>query len=261
MRKPTDKEINEAQDYVKQRLRAEISMQKNLNEALIQAAREIIVISEKYDIPPRMFRLSANWKLKSEIDKIISNLRKLIHEYTETLSVYDREEEKEEIIAFINKESHGKTLAERINIYCNRYRFEIESAIAAGLIAGISNKAIEDSIKNNLRSPYNNPYFRKAVVEGDSVATRIQTDGISYGVGRSNSAFNSLNTLTRYAIGSSWMWYWGRIGEKNGATGFYSFRGSSYPCDECQSHAGVFQPMSAYYGEYHLHCKCIFVFV
>lgn len=260
MKQPTQQQIQEAKDFIRQRLKAELSMQKHLDDLLLQAANEIVDISLKYKIKPSMFRFSANEKLEREVGVVIGKLREMIYDYTETLSVYDRKEEREAIIAFINREDHGKTLSERIDIYCNRFKYEIEAAVAAGLIAGLSRNKIKDSIRENLKSPYNSSYFKKAVESGVSAATRINTNGISYGVGKSNSSYNSLNTLTRYAIGSAWMWFNGVQKQKEGAIGFYSYRGSSYPCSYCDSMVG-YHPISDYQSQWHIRCCCYFVFV
>lgn len=208
MKQPTRQQIQESKDYIKLRVRAEISMSDNLQKVLLQAANEIVDISLKYGIKPSLFRFSASKELNDEVNKVLDKLRDTIYDYTETLSVYDRENDRDAIVAFINREDHGKTLSERISIYSNRFKYELEAAIAAGLIAGIGGEKIKNNIKSNLESPYSDPYFKRAVEGGNSSATRIKTDGISYGVGKSNSAYNSLNTLTRFIVGSSWMWFW-----------------------------------------------------
>lgn len=45
MRVPTDKEIEEAKEYLRQRLDAELSMRTNLQIVMIEAAKQIIDIS------------------------------------------------------------------------------------------------------------------------------------------------------------------------------------------------------------------------
>lgn len=260
MKQPTKKQIQDAKDFIKLRLQAEISMQSHLEELLVQAAKEIIDISFKYDIQPAMFRFSANENLKRDVSEVLRKLRELIYDYTETLSVYDRKEERDAIVDFINREDHGKTLSERIGIYCNRFQYEVEAAIAAGLIAGIGKDKIKNSVKSYLNAPYANPFFKRAADNGGAAATRIKTDGVSYGVGKSNSAYNSLNTLTRFAVGSAWMLFWGLEHKDKGYTGFYSYRGSSYPCSYCDSMVG-YHPISDYQNQWHIRCCCYFVFV
>ena len=45
MKQPTSKEIEEAKDYLRQRLNAELSMENNLLAIMYQAAKEIIAVS------------------------------------------------------------------------------------------------------------------------------------------------------------------------------------------------------------------------
>ena len=67
MKQPTQQQIQEAKDFIRQRLKAELSMQKHLDNLLLQAASEIVDISLKYKIKPSMFRFSANEKLEREV--------------------------------------------------------------------------------------------------------------------------------------------------------------------------------------------------
>ena len=256
----TQRDIDEAKAFILKRVEAEISMQNHLDEALMWAAKEIAEISYKYKIKASMFRFSANKRLQSEVDAVISKLREMIYEYTEQLSVSVDEEEEDDIVALINKESYGSTLKERINIYANRYKYELEAFIAAGMLGLIPVADLINHIRKNLSMPYNNQLFRTAVVKGGMIATRIKTGGISYGKGHSNSARNLLNTLTRNKIANAWMNVYGRQAYNNGATGFYSFRGSSYPCKYCQDLVG-YHPIQEYHGGWHLNCRCYFVFV
>ena len=256
----TQRDIDEAKAFILKRIEAEISMQSHLDEALMWAAKEIAEISYRYKMSASMFRFSANKRLQSEVDSVIEKLREMIYEYTETLSVAVSKEDKEDIIAWMNEEEYGHTLKERINIYTNRFKFEIESFVAAGILASLTVGELTGVIRNNLSMPYNNSLFRKAVSKGGMSASRIKTGGISYGNGHSNSARNLLNTLTRNTISQAWMQMYGSSAYKNGATGFYSFRGSIYPCAYCDDMVG-YHPIEEYRGGWHPNCRCYFVFV
>lgn len=258
--KYTTKDIAEAKAFIRKRIEAEISMQEHLDEALMWAANEIVGISYKYKIKASLFRFSTNGNLKREVDDVLEKLREMLYEYAETLSVSVDEEESDDIIAFINEESYGHTLKERLSIYTNRYKYELEAFIASGLMFGYGIGKLLEVIRGSMSAPYNNELFRKAVTKGGLSATRIRTGGISYGQGHSNSARNMLLTLTRNAVGSAWMDVYGRNAYNNGAVGFYSFRGSSYPCKYCQDMVG-YHPIQDYQGGWHLNCRCYFVFV
>lgn len=258
--KYTEKDIDEAKAFIRKRVEAEISMQKHLDEALLWAAKEIINISYKYKMKASLFKFSANESLKKEVDAVLARLREKLYQYTETLSVEVSREDEDMLVGYINEETYGHTLKERINTYTNRYKFEVEAFIASGLAFGYNVNKLLNTIRANLSAPYNNNLFRNTVIRGGMAATRIKTGGISYGQGHSNSARNLLLTLTRNTIGSAWMYFRGYSAYLNGATGFYSFRGSSYPCAFCDDQTG-YHPIQEYKGYWHLNCRCFFIFV
>ena len=255
----SERDIQEAKAFVLRRVDAEISMQNHLDEALLWAAREIVAISYRYKVKPNLFRFSANAQMQREVDAVIAKLREMLYEYVETLSVAVEEEKKPVIVAHINEESYGSTLKERIHIYTNRYKYELEAFMAAGLLFAYSKDKLLSTVRANLSAPYNNNLFRNTVVRGGMVATRIKTNGISYGQGHSNSARNLLNTLSRTVIGDAWMYIYGENAKAMGATGFYSYRGSLYPCALCDSMVG-YHKIEDYQGLWHPNCRCFFVF-
>ena len=256
----TNKDIEEAKAFIRKRVEAEISMQNHLDDALLWAAKEIVRISYKYKIKASLFRFSTHKALQKEVDEVLARLRELLYEYTETLSVAVEEEEKDNIILFINKDAYGHTLKERIGIYTNRYKYELEAFVAAGLLSEVSKDELLANIRANLSAPYNNELFRTAVVKGGMEATRIKTNGVNYGKGHATSARNLLNVLARNTISAAWMNMLGLNARNKGATGFYSFRGSSYPCSHCDSMIG-YHPIQEYQGQWHPNCRCFFVFV
>ena len=109
MRIPTDKEIEEAKEYLRQRLDVELSMRTNLQIVMIEAAKQIIDISYRYKISPELFRFAANRQLQEEVDAIILSLLEIIEDYTYTLAVATHEDNKDVIITYITRESYGKT--------------------------------------------------------------------------------------------------------------------------------------------------------
>lgn len=260
MKQPTSREIEEAKDYLRQRLNAELSMKNNLLAIMYQAAKEIIAVSYKYNVSPNQFSFSYNKELQQEVETIIANLRELIEYYTETLAVATHTDEEDHIIAFINRESHGKTLVERINVYSIQFKKELEVAIASGILLNVAEDKLLSSIKESRKSPLLNQHIKQATSKGFPVISRLKVPE-TYGVGRTNSSFTALDNLTNFAIAEGWMNYFAMIAQKNGATGFMSFRGSSYPCQQCDDETTYFHIFSN--GDpmppYHAHCCCYIV--
>ena len=92
------------------RIEAEISAKNNIEEYMVEAARKIVAISNRYNIPPRLFRFSANEKLEEEVNEVIRELKENIQYTTETLSVYNREEDRDSILAWMNGKRYGRKL-------------------------------------------------------------------------------------------------------------------------------------------------------
>ncbi|WP_368115898.1 hypothetical protein [Bacteroides salyersiae] len=225
----TQKQIEKAKEFLKKRLSAELSMKVHLEEEMEEAAKEIIEVALKYKVSPKNFKFSSIPEMEKEVDEIVKKLRRLIYNYIDLLSCYTHKEDREEIVEHMNSLFHGKTLKERISIYCNRYKYEIEAAIVSGLILGKSDKNILSSITTNMSAPYNNPDLKSVSKMGVSSQVRLRSGGISYGPGESNSSYNSMLKLSRNTIADSWMWWQYVDAKRDGAIGFYQYRGSSFP--------------------------------
>ena len=256
MNKPTTNQIKEAKDFIRKRLEAERIVVSYAQDEFLTAAKQILELSYKYKIRPELFRFSSNKSLEAEVNEVLSLLKQQIISSTDTLATYD-EDRKEQTIPFVHRGTHGKTFDQRLDIYTNRYKYELESVIAAGLTLGISKDKILNSIRGNLKHPYSNPYFLQSAGKV-SIATRLRTSGISYGVGKTNSAFTGVENLTRFAVAEAWMENLKYAFGINGATGFYSMRGSSYPCSLCDSMEGFHDSLNEF-PPYHLNCCCLFI--
>lgn len=254
---PTTKEIEEAKAYIRRRMEAENSMRNNLERYMRQAAERIVDIAYRYNIPPSQFRFSADKRLKEDVDRVIAWLKTQIQDASYTLAIAADEENGEDtLLPYVSAAHYGKTFARRNDLYCQRFKFELEGAIAAGLLIGAARDKLKQSVYDNFHAPYANPIFRQALKDR-SVATRLQSNGISYGVGHTNAMYNALELLSTQTISSAWMKHWGDLNA--GAQGFYSYRGSRYPCALCDSMVG-WHPMSDYRGGWHPRCCCYFVF-
>jgi hypothetical protein len=257
--KPNNNDIYNAKQFVLNRIEDELKAVRGASSLIEEATRKIITISKKYKINPKNFRFSANKELKEEVDKVIKQLKYAIYDLIVGISVYEFDKDNEDMLAFLNSTYFNKTLKERLGIYTNRLKFEIEAAIAAGLFLNNGIEKILKGITTHIKAPYTNPDIISSFGKGLS-ATRINTKGISYGVGHSNSSFNALERLIRNTVASSRMWWMGENAKKSGATGFFSFRGSSYPCAYCDSMVG-YHPIEEYQYIWHPNCRCYFVFV
>ena len=248
---PTEHQIEEAKSYVLRRVQAEQNILSRLDDYLLQAADKIIEISSRYNISPSLFRFSANKNLQNEVNEVIAWLKSILESYTLEYSSIPGKIEEKDLWPIINRERNGKTFRQRLHTYASRWGFELEAFIAAGLLKAMTTEAIQDAYKKNYRHPYN-------FIEGKGEAVRLK--GASYGTGRYTITRNMLSTLLRATVADAWMMADMETAKLNGATGFYSYRGSSYPCSLCDSMTG-YHPIIDFPGIWHPNCKCYFVFV
>lgn len=253
---PDNRELEQAKAYIRSRLSTEERMNAALTKAMRKAVDEMVDIAFRYRMSPKLFRFSRDPNLLDEINEVIRRLKEAIEEDTVKYATLPAEEDTDEIIALITARNHGKTFAQRNDTYCNRFKYEVEAAIAAGLILDAAKDKIKQLAGQHFHAPYLNPLIREAIGRPTS-ATRLLSNGISYGNGRTNSMHTALDILTSNAVSQGWMRHWRNL--HDGASGFYSFRGSSYPCSLCQGMVG-WHPISDYQGGWHIRCKCVFVF-
>lgn len=223
-----ESDIIAAKEYLQRRIDAEHSMVYNLEIVMRQAAEKIVKILYSANIPIGTIEFgSLPNKVQVEINGVIDWLRITIDDYFQTLAFYEKEKNKDIILAFVMKKNHGLTFYQRLTDYCEKYRTELLILIGAGLVLGVNRSTLIKSIENNLKRPFDNPTLK----EGISTPP-------TYGVGRTNSMFTALSGLTTFGIAQAWMRDWEITTEKAGAVGWDVRRGSSYPCEMCDDNCG-----------------------
>lgn len=245
MQQPSESDIGAAKAYLLQRLDAERSMSYNLEIVMREAAERIVEILYSAKTPPAVGSYeNLPPTVQMQVDKVVEWLKETIDDYFLTLAIADHEKNRDSILPIVLGENHGQTFEERLSDYCEKYRNELMLLIGAGLSLGIAKSALAKSIGENLKHPY---------------ANQLLTDGIAapltYGRGRTNSMFSAINDLTRYGIAEGWMQNQYIRNRKDGCIGWYVQRGSTYPCELCDSMVG-FHTNESELPPYHLSCRC-----
>lgn len=254
---PNADELEEARQYLRDRLDAEESMTTNLKKVMDWAAMRIVEIAYSYNIPPENFSFSSNRKMQDEIDQVIEVLVEDVDDCVEKLAVYGHEDDSDDILAYIHRENHGMTFMERLRDYAQKYRNELEIGVIAALYLKKSAVEALGAIKDNMEHPFKNPLITQAIKAGRVIEIP------SYGRGRTNSMLTALTNLTRFAVAEGWMFGLWLEATRDNAMGFVTFRNSIYPCDMCDEYAGWIHPMDDPLPPLHSHCVCgaIFVFL
>lgn len=248
----TRSQFDDARDYLLRRLEDESSMRSDV-DALLRLYIPLLV------------SLLVRGAPQSEIDALIEDLIANLIDDCEVLGVDEHEEHRDELLLFLHQDIGGKTLTDRIRERVRTLNDEVFTLVAVGLLLGEKESSIVTSILSSLFEPWRNPMlltFREKVQSGEmSVPAGLDISDRHYGKGVPVSSLVALTDITVYGVSASWsMNDW--LEHKDSASGYYVLRGSSYDCEECDSHVG-YHPISdeGSLPLYHNHCKCFVVWV
>ena len=248
--------IEEAKKYVLKRVQAEQNGSDRVHSLIIECAYQIISLSSKYNSD--LFSFAKYPELKKKVDKLIEKLKEDIEIYTFTYAVLctDDDEDKSRIYSHSFGNKYGDTFEGRTDKYLDRFSNEVEMFISAGIVLGLPTDKVMTAYKAECEHPYSESIITRASKINPAIVTKT-----NLGVGKSNPSLIALEKLARMTIADGWSFNNFYNASKNGASGFYVFRGSSYPCIECNSHVGWLHTMLDDYPPFHAYCKCYTVYV
>jgi len=256
---PTEQEIARAKDYLLLRLRAERLVVSELDTALLSAARRIVEISRRYNIPPESFRFSANPSLLAEVNQVLALLRDALYDHVATIDTFKDGENDTPFVAPVLTTSYkNKTFRQRLAEYTSRWGYELEATIAAAGLEGIKDQGkILAVVRQYLDRPYDNPWIKEHMGKGDAV--RLENIP-HYGKGNPIASATALSVLLTTLVAKGWMQNWARLNE--GKRGYYVYRGSSFPCEICDAQVGFLHAANDLEGmpPYHPRCCCYVVY-
>lgn len=246
----TDEELEEAKAYLRNRLRNESSMSADVLRLLEMYAAYLLTA------------LFGNMT-DNDIELLISDLINELLADCETLAV-DEHDKKAMILLYMNGERNGDTLRGRVSERCHTLFNEIFAVYTAGRLMNLNYQTVLSSVKANFKHPWDNEILvaaREKQRRGE-IAQDYAFSEPHFGRGVEISSAGALDTILTYAVADAWM-YWGWLdASERGAKGYFVERGSSYPCDECQSHVGIFYPIGDEDNrpQYHAHCCCVVIY-
>lgn len=226
---------------------------------LCTAFRKITIIAYNYSGDPRKFEYKKLTALqRKDINAVIKKLKRglkiiIISNAQYCINIVEKEyDTTEHILAdeLAEEENNGNTLIGRISDYTDRFNGEAEAWIAAGLILGMSANQLRAAFRENADNPFENAIFMSA---GESKVQATQDVlNAKYGKGSIKSALGSLRRLGWYFCASAF-----RDAQRNipFTSGWLVGRGSSYPCDLCESNVGIHKD-SIDLPPYHSRCCC-----
>lgn len=248
-------ELKRSVDYSRKRLQAIRNCESHIASTLWSAANKIISRSKKY----RTWKnLTNEASLFREAKSIAGEAEESINSY---ISAYSKVSckilgiDSENIESFLVSDIYGKTTSERNAVYLGNFAEDIVRMIKAGTLMGYSDQQLLSSIRTGYKDPYHTSVITKAKRKD------INIDVPSYGKGYYRNAYQNIVRNASQVIALAWGQAEQEYGQESGAIGFYVKRGSSYPCDVCQSEADAgIHSFKDPYPPFHVSCCCYTVF-
>lgn len=255
-------EKQRAQKLIRRRIELEAKLSKKAKEELLLMFDQLSWIGYKSTLPPELFRFS-DLKNSDDVDKIVTDIvmwlyfNEITYADNTMSSVFDAYGVKSNLRAsdFLNAKSFDRTNKQRLRMYADRYKYEIESWIASGLLLGLSRNELRNRFINDSKNPYGNGTFREATKKKSS-ATRLKTKGKSWGVGQYTSAESLIDRLIRSSVADAFRRAQAESFKNMELIGFNVYRGSSYPCSLCDSNRRFHPLRFAELPPYHANCVC-----
>lgn len=248
-------ETKRTADFALKRSQALRNMESHLQSILFGAAKSIISASNKYTIAGSLI---AEASLLSEAKKITSRTAADIEKY---ISAYSKAACKildigtDNIDSFLVGDIFGKTIRERNDVYLANFAEDIVRMVKAGALMGYSDSQILSAV----RTGYKNPYLTSVITKARKKDINIATP--SYGSGYYHNAYSNLLRNASQTISMAWGLAEQEYGKDSGAIGFEVHRGSSYPCDICDSMTGYVHKWGDPFPPFHVSCVCYTSFV
>ena len=248
----TPEELEAAKEFLRKRLESEQSMSADVERLLYTYAG---------------YLLSALFSNASDedVELLIQDLIEQLMADCELLAIDEREDKRDAILLYMLGERNGDTLEGRVNKRCHTLFNEVFAVYTAGKLLGWDETSLLSSIKANFEHPWDNEVLialREKINRGEIDADISDFEEAHYGKGIEISSLGALQTMLGYAIADAWTWWQYEDAKEKGAKGYHVVRGSSYPCDICNSHTGIFYPISDEENkpQYHAHCCCLVVY-
>ena len=257
MARYTEEELEAAKDFLRRRIENELSMKRDVEDLLGEYAERLLEL---------LFRDASDEAINALIDELCEQLIEDCY----LLGVDERDNKREAIMLFMNSERSGDTMEGRVRSRGRTFFNEVFAVyLAAKLLGGFDGanglNGVVRLVKEYLKKPWDNPLLelvREKIRRGEIDGNMSDFESPHFGKGVEISSMGALQTLLGYHVADAWMWWGYEDARERGAIGYYVLRGSSYPCDVCQSHVGVFYYITdeTHRPQYHLNCCCFVVY-
>lgn len=257
-------ESSRSVNFALKRAQAQQNAESHIAKLLFAAAKRIVALAQTYRMGLKGFTPTDDFNKRAQ--QITRETEKEIEEYitayakaaAKVLAPDDEDLQAtilSQLSSYLKGNIFGKTVGERNSSYLENFAQDIIRMCQAGYAMGYT----QDQLLSAVRTGYKTPFSSSVITKAQRKNINIPTP--SYGRGIYHSAYQNIIRNATATIALAWGVAERQYGTSNNAIGFRVFRGSSYPCETCQSQVGYVHKMSDDMPPYHCSCKCWTIFV
>lgn len=242
------------------RKQAERNVQAHIDEILSSLAEDIADAANGVRVPSSLtvFSRTVRTKANSSISKAKENIDAYIVEYSKASISIVGDKDTGAVGRILRSNIFGRTFRDRSESYMEYFFNDVVKI----LFAAKRMKMSDDDAKSTALSEYKDPYVGGVISKASAAGERIDTP--SYGRGVYRSAYQNIVRNAQGTVAIAWSKEEYNYARRNGAIGFIPHRGSTYPCELCDSHAERFHKMNDKNDPpplYHSRCCCWVTYV
>lgn len=237
------------------RKQAERNVKEHIDKILSDTAEEIAKAAKGLRLPSSegVFE-KALWARSSDaIDSARDKIDAYIKAYSKAVIQVVGDKDTGATGRLLASDMFGKTFKERSEEYMMYFFGDCAKIIYAARKLKKKSRDIENILQSEYKDPYTNGTIERAFEKGINIPIEKRRHGL-YKAGYGNIVRNAQGT-----IAVAWSKEEYNFAKRSGAIGFIPHRGSSYPCDLCDSHAERFHRIGDPNDPpplYHSRCCC-----
>ena len=264
---PTDADIANAKKWTRLRNENAARLSSLIEKRLQEAAEELVKIGYKYNCKPEDFQFSFDKNLREDVAKVMNDLEEDIMELVEEYSLNETEDKDRRnnillpwLLALHAKNTKNLrgTLHERIR----QFLFDTEAQIAAMKLMKYEQPKAIQRVLSTLHTVYAAPEVQKAFKMKSAARYIISKGNHEENKGLSSSGAVNVENFGNMTARMAWSRSQYEEAKAENKAGFVVLRGSTYPCDLCDSKCGFHTiEQTDFIPPFHGHCCCYTVFV
>lgn len=269
-RKPTQKELNAAKRYVVRRSEAANALQDIAEDEILDAAVDIAQIAMRYDIDPQRFAFdsSVDEGMMREVAAVMDSLEESLMDHLEGYATAPAKDEGTRyllwgIVLALGHRNMG--LRATVHEYLWRTLRQTEALVVAAKQQGLTQTQTTSLVRSSLANVrgsrayqslmrYRHLYDAPFVNSGGRATF---SDGTPNVQGVATSGLTATLNVLKGAVDKAWTEAQKMEMQRDGAVGYWQFRGSDYPCDACDEEVGFHELGDIENDELvHFNCCC-----